>query len=171
VRVTPCGQYWRCYVLLSGVCACSEAAVKFYAAEAVMAIQSVHELGYIHRDLKPDNFLLDAHGHLKLTDLGLCAKIEDDVTAGMSAASLEDAGDTPVVAPVDTSKYKRDRKLVFSTVGTPDYIAPEVLMKRGYGMEVLVCVCASMRGMLAACVAVSLCRLTGGLWESFCTSV
>lgn len=101
-----------------------------------MAIQSVHELGYIHRDLKPDNFLLDAHGHLKLTDLGLCAKIEDDVTAGISAASLEDGSDAPVPAPVDTSKYKRDRKLVFSTVGTPDYIAPEVLMKRGYGMEV-----------------------------------
>ena len=31
--------------------------------------------------------------------------------------------------------YKRDRKLAFSTVGTPDYIAPEVLSKKGYGKE------------------------------------
>jgi serine/threonine kinase 38 len=52
-----------------------EAAVRFYAAEAVQAVASVHALGYIHRDLKPDNFLLDARGHLKLTDLGLCTKV------------------------------------------------------------------------------------------------
>ncbi len=48
-----------------------EAAVRLYAAEAVMAVDAVHKLGYIHRDLKPDNFLLDWRGHLKLTDLGL----------------------------------------------------------------------------------------------------
>jgi serine/threonine kinase 38 len=39
------------------------------------AISSVHALGYIHHDIKPDNMLLDAQGHLKVTDLGLCKKV------------------------------------------------------------------------------------------------
>ena len=49
---------------------------RHYIAELVLAVASVHKLGYIHRDLKPDNILLDWKGHLKLTDLGLCKKVD-----------------------------------------------------------------------------------------------
>ncbi len=38
----------------------------------ILAIDAVHKLNYIHRDLKPDNILIDRHGHIKLTDFGLC---------------------------------------------------------------------------------------------------
>lgn len=41
-------------------------------AEAILAVESVHKLNFIHRDLKPDNILIDKTGHLKLTDFGLC---------------------------------------------------------------------------------------------------
>lgn len=65
----------------------------------LLAIQSVHKLGYVHRDIKPDNVLIDANGHIRLADFGSCLKLGPDGTVH------------------DTT-----------SVGTPDYIAPEVLM-------------------------------------------
>lgn len=49
-----------------------ESLARFYIAELTCAIESVHELGFIHRDIKPDNILIDKDGHIKLTDFGLC---------------------------------------------------------------------------------------------------
>ena len=49
-----------------------EPLAKFYISELVLAIESVHKLGFIHRDIKPDNILIDKNGHIKLTDFGLC---------------------------------------------------------------------------------------------------
>ena len=55
-----------------------ESIVKFYAAELVLAIESLHEQGIVHRDLKPENILLDENGHIKLSDFGLSeAKINN----------------------------------------------------------------------------------------------
>ncbi|XP_073487546.1 rho-associated protein kinase 1 isoform X2 [Aquarana catesbeiana] len=83
---------------------------RFYTAEVVLSLDAIHSMGFIHRDVKPDNMLLDKSGHLKLADFGTCMKMNKE---GMVRC--------------DTA------------VGTPDYISPEVLKSQGgdgyYGRE------------------------------------
>ncbi|XP_012326620.1 serine/threonine-protein kinase MRCK beta isoform X1 [Aotus nancymaae] len=78
---------------------------RFYIGEMVLAIDSIHQLHYVHRDIKPDNVLLDVNGHIRLADFGSCLKMNDDGTVQSSVA-----------------------------VGTPDYISPEILQAMEDGM-------------------------------------
>ncbi|VEL41326.1 unnamed protein product [Protopolystoma xenopodis] len=80
----------------------SEPAARFYAAEVTLALRALHGMGFIHRDLKPDNLLVDAHGHLKLADFGTCIAVDS----------------------------KTRRVHCHTAVGTPDYISPEVLLSQ-----------------------------------------
>ena len=68
----------------------SEEESRFYIAETILAIETVHKVNYIHRDLKPDNILLDKHGHVKLTDFGLCkhAQIRSTRMADVDTSAL-----------------------------------------------------------------------------------
>ena len=56
----------------------SENDAKFYIAELVLSVDAVHKINFIHRDLKPDNVLIDNQGHLKLSDFGLCKYTESN---------------------------------------------------------------------------------------------
>lgn len=83
---------------------------RFYTAEVVLALEAIHNMGFVHRDVKPDNMLIDKNGHLKLADFGTCMKMDKDGLIRSNTA-----------------------------VGTPDYISPEVLNSQGgnglYGRE------------------------------------
>lgn len=56
----------------------SEEVARIYIAEILLAIEYLHTLGIIYRDLKPDNIILDEDGHIKLTDFGLSKEGIDD---------------------------------------------------------------------------------------------
>ena len=56
----------------------SEKDTRFYMSELAAAINYVHELGYVHRDLKPDNVLIANDGHIRLSDFGLAKSFQNN---------------------------------------------------------------------------------------------
>jgi len=84
----------------------SEQRSRFYAAELLCALEHLHSFHVIYRDLKPENILLDYNGHIALCDFGLCK----------------------------LNMSESDRTNTFC--GTPEYLAPEILLAKGYGVQV-----------------------------------
>ncbi|KAM6565114.1 hypothetical protein CsatB_025112 [Cannabis sativa] len=120
----------------------TEDEARFYIAETILAIESIHKHNYIHRDIKPDNLLLERYGHLKLSDFGLCkpldcSNLQEDFSIANNPTGVAQNDQNPARSQQEQLQHwqKNRRMLAYSTVGTPDYIAPEVLLKKGYGME------------------------------------
>ena len=99
----------------------TEDEARFYIAELILSIESIHKLDCIHRDIKPDNILIDKTGHIKLSDFGL-AKISEKLFEQNNIKYSND----------NVNKHERN----YSCVGTAYYVAPEVLTKSGYGPEI-----------------------------------
>jgi serine/threonine protein kinase len=84
----------------------TEPQAQFYFAEILLAIEHLHSLGVVYRDLKPENVLLDLDGHVRLTDFGL------------------------------SKEHMRKDSVAFSFCGSPEYMSPEMLKEAGHSFAV-----------------------------------
>jgi len=115
-----------------------EVHTRFYISEMFMAVNSLHELGFIHRDIKPENFLIDANGHIKLTDFGLSRGSISSRCINSLKSKLDDIKDKQIIPRTIAERrtihlsMRKDKKWAFSLVGSPDYMAPEILENDGY---------------------------------------
>nr|AML77217.1 putative LOV domain-containing protein [Syntrichia princeps] len=112
----------------------TEDVVRFFAAEVVVALEYLHCVGVVYRDLKPENVLLREDGHIQLTDF--------DLSFLTSAKPLLV---DPELPPGRRKKHKGPLLPVFfaepvtpsnSFVGTEEYIAPEIITGQGHSSAV-----------------------------------
>nr|XP_023647668.1 microtubule-associated serine/threonine-protein kinase 1-like [Paramormyrops kingsleyae] len=110
-----------CATLLKNIGALPVEMARMYFAETVLALEYLHNYGIVHRDLKPDNLLITSMGHIKLTDFGLSKMGLMSLTTNLYEGHIE----------------KDAREFLDKQVcGTPEYIAPEVILRQGYGKPV-----------------------------------
>ncbi|XP_055799842.1 microtubule-associated serine/threonine-protein kinase 2-like isoform X3 [Salvelinus fontinalis] len=110
-----------CATLLKNIGALPVDMARMYFAETVLALEYLHNYGIVHRDLKPDNLLITSMGHIKLTDFGLSKIGLMSLTTNLYEGHIEK----------DTREF-----LDKQVCGTPEYIAPEVILRQGYGRPV-----------------------------------
>lgn len=95
-------HYWQ-YTAEDAKRRWSESDVRFYMAEILLGLQEMHRQGVIYRDLKPQNILLDAEGHIRIIDFGLCGVLTDE------------------------------KQMLTENCGTSKYQAPEMILRQPYG--------------------------------------
>ncbi|EPY34256.1 protein kinase [Strigomonas culicis] len=136
---------------------------RFYIAELCVAVHSVHAMYFVHRDIKPDNILFGVDGHIKLSDFGLSkrfAHVHDELldfeeperaNSGevqfesevlnkvMESCATPGASAAMPISPATLGsgdiRHPRDRFFFDSIVGSPGYIAPEILLRQRYGVN------------------------------------
>ena len=100
----------------------TEKEAKFYMVELILAIEYIHKLDCIHRDIKPDNILIDSDGHIKLSDFGL-SKISENIFY--------------LNNNINKNNLIHLHNKNYSYVGTVFYVAPEILKMKDMDLKLI----------------------------------
>ncbi|KAL9653028.1 hypothetical protein ABK040_015543 [Willaertia magna] len=117
------GEFFRMLQKQPGKCL-PEAAVRFYAAEVLLALEYLHFMGFIYRDLKPENILLHASGHIRLTDFDLSKQTIQTI----SPKFVKSFFSSEKKSKLDTKQIQQFN----SFVGTAEYLSPEIIAGCGH---------------------------------------
>ena len=111
----------------------TEEEARFYIAEIILGVESLHKNKCIHRDIKPENIFIDKFGHLKLGDFGLSI-ISNNI---MYPYTYKWKNSNDEIHNGNIKNEKDNKKIIgFSKVGSLLYLAPEVVENKGYGEEI-----------------------------------
>ncbi|XP_075536916.1 protein kinase, cAMP-dependent, catalytic subunit 3 isoform X1 [Dermacentor variabilis] len=112
----------------------------FYAAEIVLALEYLHRMHIVYRDLKPENLLLDREGHLKITDFGFAKKLHDSDWSVLAMAVALRGGlrsqSPPLRLVAERDDFSEESIRTWTLCGTPEYLAPEIIQSKGHNRAV-----------------------------------
>jgi len=107
----------------------NENIIRFYTAELICALEYLHINGYIHKDIKPENIMIDKNGHIKLTDFDLSCKTNVSVNMNNNAIEYK-----------ENTFYDDNVNYITNICGTIEYIAPEIIEKKLHGIRPIILV-------------------------------
>ena len=122
----------------------NESIIRFYSAELICVLEYLHINGYIHKDIKPENIMIDNEGHIKLVDFDLSSKTNISMTLAPTVPNIlygcclpkRTHNNIPNIEIKENMIYDDDINHTNRLCGTAEYIAPEIINNEKYNSSI-----------------------------------